>query len=197
MGIRKYRQKQRAEQVEQTRGKIVQAAMELHETLGPANTSIKAVAERAGVQRLTVYRHFQDETSLFQACTSHWLELHPPPDMRAWADTEPADMRCHQALLAFYRYYQVTRDMLGVSYRDVDRVKALQGPMRGFEAYIDQVRDDLLQSSDPQESARKQVSVVLRHALRFSTWQSLNMEKLNDVQKANLVTDWLRCCLVE
>lgn len=195
MVARKYNQQQRAEQVRETRRKIVQATMELHETLGPANTSIKAVADRAGVQRLTVYRHFPDETSLFQACTSHWLELNPPPDMATWAQTEPAEARSKEAFLSFYRYYRGTRDMWEVTYRDVGRVEALQGPLSGFEAYLDNVRDDLLQAWRPPRSAKEQVSAVLRHALRFSTWQSLNLEKLGDAKKADLVAVWLRCCL--
>lgn len=195
MVARKYNQQQRAEQVRETRRKIVQATMELHETLGPANTSIKAVADRAGVQRLTVYRHFPDETSLFQACTSHWLELNPPPDMATWAQTEPAEARSKEAFLSFYRYYRGTRDMWEVTYRDVGRVEALQGPLSGFEAYLDNVRDDLLQSWRPPRTAKEQVSAVLRHALRFSTWQSLNLEKLGDAKKADLVAVWLRCCL--
>jgi len=79
-GKRPYQLKKRAMSREETRRKIVEATMHLHEEIGPRATTISAIAERAGVQRLTVYNHFPDETAVFQACTSHWLSLNPPPD---------------------------------------------------------------------------------------------------------------------
>ncbi|HWC30319.1 MAG TPA: helix-turn-helix domain-containing protein [Dehalococcoidia bacterium] len=54
--------------------------MELHGTVGPARTTVAEIARKAGVQRLTVYTHFPDLTSLFAACTTHWFGEHPPPD---------------------------------------------------------------------------------------------------------------------
>jgi AcrR family transcriptional regulator len=144
MKKRKYTKTRRAEQQEQTRARIVAAAVALHEELGPAYTSIKAIAERAGVQRLTVYRYFPDDASLFRACTTHWLAQHPPPDVTAWEHIEAADRRSHAALLAFYRYYREHESMWTGAYRDVDELPALQAPMAGLEAYLDSVRDSLM-----------------------------------------------------
>ena len=79
MGKRKYTLRQRAEQQEETRERIVDAAIALHEELGPAATTIRALAERAGVQRLTVYRHFANEGEILDACSTKWLGLNPPP----------------------------------------------------------------------------------------------------------------------
>ena len=70
---RPYRLGERAKSQEQTRLRIVEATVALHEELGPRNTTITDIAKRAGVQRLTVYSHFADETAVFQACTAHWL----------------------------------------------------------------------------------------------------------------------------
>ncbi|WP_455366376.1 TetR/AcrR family transcriptional regulator [Kaarinaea lacus] len=191
MKKRKYNKSLRAEQQEQTRDRIVEAAMVLHEELGPAHTSIKAIAEKAGVQRLTVYRYFPDDVSLFHACTSHWLELNPPPDMNEWAEYENATERCHAALLAFYHYYRRTQAMWTVSYRDVDQVTALHEPMMQFETYLDQVCDDLIKAWKQTKNTKKQLQVTLRHALRFSTWQSLNQSKLKDEKIMELVGSWL------
>jgi len=55
---RKYEMKRRAERMEETRRRITEAAVELHETVGPARTTVSAVAEKARVQRHTYYRHF-------------------------------------------------------------------------------------------------------------------------------------------
>src|SRR6266540_2281014 len=99
---RPYRKKRRAELEAETRQRITESAIELHGTLGPANTSISAVAEGAGVRRSTVYRHFPDEAALFAACTSHWTTANPPPDIGSWAAIASADVRLRRALQELY-----------------------------------------------------------------------------------------------
>ena len=191
MKKRKYTKTRRAEQQDQTRERIVEATVKLHQELGPANTSIKAIAEEAGVQRLTVYRHFPDDASLFQACTSHWLELNPPPNMAAWAQIDDASECSRAALLAFYRYYRQTEKMWTGAYRDVDKLEALQGAMGQFEAYLDQVRDDLLARWNVKANIKKPLAITLRHCLCFSTWASLKKENLSDKKIADLVLAWI------
>jgi AcrR family transcriptional regulator len=191
MGKRKYTKTRRAEQQNETRARIVEAAVNLHEALGPAQTSIRAIAEAAGVQRLTVYRHFPDDASLFEACTSHYLGLHPPPQPAAWADIEHPGKRSYAALLAFYQYFRQTQNMWRVAYRDVDQLEALQAPMGRFEAYLDQVADDLVKAWDTTQATRKRLKLTLRHALRFITWQSLKDAGLKDRQMAELAQSWL------
>ena len=193
MEKRKYTQTRRAAQQDETRARIVEAAVKLHEALGPAQTSIKAIADAAGVQRLTVYRHFPDDASLFEACTTHYLELHPPPQATAWADIEDPGERSHAALLAFYRYYRATERMWRVAYRDLDQVAALRAPMERFERHIDQVAADLAQGWHATRAAAKPLKATLRHALRFATWQSLTTAGLKDPQAAALVRSWLAC----
>lgn len=188
---RKYVKTRRAEQQDQTRERIVEAAVRLHARLGPANTSISAIAGEAGVQRLTVYRHFPDDTSLFLACTSHYFGIHPPPAMVAWQEIEDASERCRVALLCFYRYYRQTEKMLRAGYRDLDQVDALKEPIAQFEAYVDLVCEGLVKAWKQTHSAKKQLRVTLRHALRFSTWQSFQSEKLSDGAAAQMVTIWL------
>ena len=191
MKKRKYTKSRRAEQQDKTRERIVEATVKLHEKLGPANTSIKAIAEEAGVQRLTVYRHFPDDISLFEACTSHWFELNPLPNMAEWAQIDDASERSHAALLVFYRYYRQTEGMWSVAYRDVEKLEALQGPMAQFEAYLDMVRDDLLARWKVKANNKKALAITLRHCLRFSTWMSLKKENLSDKKIADLVLGWI------
>lgn len=191
MKKRKYTKTRRAEQQEKTRERIVDATVALHEELGPANTSIKAIAEKAGVQRLTVYRYFPDDVSLFQACTSHWLSFNPPPDFADWELLEKAEEQTYAVLLAFFQYYRATEKMWTGAYRDVEDVAALRDAMKNFEAYIDNVRDRLLLPWKLKGKSKQQLSVTLRHCLRFTTWQSLKSEKLKDKQIAELVMDWV------
>jgi AcrR family transcriptional regulator len=191
MKTRKYNQKRRAEKAEQTRKRITEAAMKLHGSVGPAEASISAIAREAGVQRLTVYRHFADDSEIFQACTSLWAQHHPSPDPAAWQHLkDPAD-RTRAALTALYGFFRRSGEMLRLSYRDLDRVPALQGPMRGVDAWLGGIADDLLKPWKPGP-ARAQVAAVLHHAVRYATWESLSASGLTDTNLAAMVVQWLQ-----
>lgn len=187
---RRYTQRKRAADREETRLRIVEATMALHEEIGPGATTISAIAQRAGVQRLTVYRHFPDETAVFEACTSRWLELNPPPDPAVWASLEPGKSQAHAALLAFYRYYRDTQRMWRAANRDEPKVPALQGPMRNFRDYLREVGEGIVQGFAASEEPR--LAVTLRHALAFSTWASLEAQGLDDEAMADLAMAWLQ-----
>src|SRR6187401_3150494 len=109
---RTYRMRQRAEREAQTRRRITESAVALHEEVGPARTSISAIAERAGVRRSTVYRHFPDEAALFAACSSHWRAANPPPELAAWRAIADPDERLRVALRELYGHYRRTEAML-------------------------------------------------------------------------------------
>jgi AcrR family transcriptional regulator len=191
MSKRPYRQKRRAEQAEQTRARITEAVMQLHQELGPAHTTIKAVAERAGVQRLTVYRHFEDERAMFKACTSLWAQRHPLPDPADWQGIKDAAKRTQAALVAMYGWYRRAAPMLRVSYRDLDAVPALAEPMAGVEAMLDNLCADLLKPWAPKRSARKPMQAALRHALSFAAWESLASLEVSDHDMAAMIVQWL------
>src|SRR5215210_1962247 len=99
---RPYRKTRRAELEDQTRRRITESAVALHERLGPARTSISAIAQHAGVRRSTVYRHFPDEVALFDACSSHWREANPAPDPGAWAAIADPHERTRTVLRDLY-----------------------------------------------------------------------------------------------
>jgi AcrR family transcriptional regulator len=191
MKKRTYRMQQRAESQAETRERIVEAAVALHESRGPRAASIKAIAEKAGVQRLTVYRHFPDDVALFQACTAHWLQRHPPPDPVSWQSIQPWPARVRAALSALYEYFRRTEQMWIGSFRDEADVPALQTPMRGFRDYLDAVRDDLLRTCASGTRPRAAVKTTLTLAVQFSTWQSLAAAGSSDARGAELVVQWL------
>ena len=182
--------RKRAESQDETRQRIVEATMQLHEELGPRNTTIMAIAERAGVQRLTVYRHFPSDVDLFGACTSHWSALNPPPDPAPWSSIPDPVMRSVVALSELYGYFSRTQGMWRVSYRDVGEVPALQAPMARFDGYLGAVAD-LLTGAFP-EGQRNSVSATLHHAATFQTWSTLHAQSLSDPMKAATVAAWLR-----
>src|SRR3954462_4827896 len=119
---RKYELKRRAGRQAETHRRIVEATVALHEEVGPAHTSISAIAERAGVERLTVYRHFPDDASLFAACSHRFTEGHPPPDPETWAEIADPVARLRAALGAFYAFYRDGEGMLTNIERDAPQL---------------------------------------------------------------------------
>lgn len=161
----------RAELVDATRQRIVEAAVQLHGTVGPARTTIAGVAETAGVTRLTVYRHFADDAALFAACSAHWAAQQVPPDPQSWLAVDDPVERVRRALGDLYRFYRDGADMLTRVHRDRDALPAaLQEELDSTEA---QFADLLLSGFRLRGGRRSRLRAVLGHAVAFSTWQSL------------------------
>jgi AcrR family transcriptional regulator len=187
MKKRPYHQKRRAAQQEKTALRIVEAAMALHEEVGPRDTTIAAIAARAGVQRLTVYRHFPDADAIFRACTSHWFSLHPPPDPVTWQAHGRPRTRVRHALAALYTYYRETAGMWKRAYRDVEDVDALKQPMAGFEAYLHAVGADLAAAWNRIGAEGRPLEAFIALATRFRTWETLDREAMDDAAMAEMM----------
>ncbi len=166
MEKRPYRMKARAERQAETRRRIVEAAVELHTTLGPARTSISAIAERAGVQRHTVYAHFPDDGALFAACSSHWRELHPFPDPGGWEAIGDPRRRLRRALRDLYAWYEAVESDWALIRRDEHLY-----PSFGL-AWESRMRSIAASLAGPF-GRRKPVAAAVGHALEFETWRSL------------------------
>jgi AcrR family transcriptional regulator len=169
---RPYTKTRRAELEQETRERITEAAMELHGSVGPARTTISAIAQRADVQRVTVYRHFPDEESLFAACSAHWRAQNEPPDLAAWAAIrDPAD-RLAVGLAELYAWYGRTQQMLELLIRDLPVVPAVQSQFR-LPGYLNAAADVLLAGRPERGAARRRARAALGHAVAFETWLSL------------------------
>jgi AcrR family transcriptional regulator len=170
---RTYELKQRAERQRETRRRIVEAAVELHTTVGPARASVTAIAERAGVTRPTVYAHFPDERSLFQACSGHVREEVPPPDPAAWRSVADPEERLEVALRDLYGYYERLEPLLDNVQRDA-AVMPVVAEMNAYRMrYLEQIRDLLVEGWPARGAARARLRRAIGHALEFRTWQSL------------------------
>lgn len=174
---RRYRKRRRAEQEEETRRRITEATVDLHGSVGPARTTVSAVAERAGVQRATVYRHFPDERSLFDACSSHWIEANPPPDLAAWGRIDEPEERLRIALGELYSWFDRTEYMLEKTTRDVAVVPALQPSMAQVAGWFDAAADVLIRGRPERGAARRKTRGAIAHAVSFTTWRSLVREQ--------------------
>jgi len=169
---RPYTKTRRAELEQQTRERITEAAVELHGSLGPAQTTISAISQRADVQRANVYRHFPDEEALFASCSAHWVAQNEPPDLAGWAAIRDPAARLAVALTELYAWYARTQRMLELLIRDLPLVPALQTQFR-LPGYLDAAADVLLAGRPERGAARRRARAALGHAVAFETWLSL------------------------
>lgn len=167
--------RRRAEMVEGTRQRITEAAVRLHTTVGPANTTVSAIAEEAGVTRLTVYRHFPDDEELYEACTSHWFTHHPPPRPEKWRHIEDPRERALHGLDELYAWYRQNADALYLFNRDADVTPAaVQEANRAADAAA---AEALLAGFAHRGRRRRLARAAAGHVVRFSTWRSLAVEQ--------------------
>jgi AcrR family transcriptional regulator len=186
-GRRAYRMGRRQESVAETRQRIAAATFELHSEIGPAQTTISAVADRAGVQRHTVYKHFPDLNSLFQACTAHGLEVWGVPNGDSWrAIADPAE-RFRQGLTEIYRIYRANARSIGMILRDMP----IFADVGGDEQYHDRMAGMFMALAEgwaePPDGALR--AAAIRHAMQFDTWLSLTEAGLTDHQARDLMID--------
>ena len=191
---RSYQMSRRAEQVSHTRRRIVEAAVALHGSAGPAATTIAAIAGRAGVTRLTVYRHFPDESALFSACSAHWLAQQQPPDPGAWAQiTDPVE-RLRAGLADLYRFYRAGAAMLSRVHRDVAALP--EAHQRRLQEQADGYCGLLTAPFGGEAGPRRRVRAVIGHAISFWTWHSLCAEQgLSDREAVGVMTSAAQAAL--
>ena len=176
---RRYEKRARAAQEEATRQRVIEAAIELHGTVGPARTTISAIAERAGVRRATVYRHFPDERALFLGCSGAWAERHPVPDPATWAAIAEPAARLEAALDALYGWYQEVEPMLSAVLRDLDAVPVMAELQAGRLAYLAEIEDGLAAGWGARGKAATRLRAAIGLALDFFTWRTLNERGLS------------------
>jgi AcrR family transcriptional regulator len=175
--------RRRRELIDQTRKRITEAAVRLHTTIGPSETSFSAVAEEAGVTRLTLYRHFASRDELFQACMSHWRALHPPPDPAAWTAITSFDARVRRALSDLYRWYGENGDELYPIYRDAAFTPASN--QRARKANNDRMTDAILSGVSISGARQRRMRAAVGHVIGFWTWRSLVVEQGLSVRDAS------------
>ncbi len=180
MKKRTYTKAARALSEAETRDRIVEAMVELHQELGPRRTTVVAIAERAGVQRLTVYRHFPDEPSMFAACSGLWNERNPPPGL-------PRGSSPRELLVALYRYYRNVEPMLTKVLADAPYMPVVAEQMAPFVGYLEQLVGELERAWSGRSKKRR---ATLQHAVQFETWRSLAALTTGDGEAAELVLRW-------
>jgi AcrR family transcriptional regulator len=191
---RKYELKARADSQRRTRERIVRATMELHQEVGPAQTTIAEIARRADVQRLTVYNHFPDEQELFGACQAHWLNLHPLPDLTAALALPDPVERVHAVLLGYYGWYRETQSMS----ENVQRDRAAVAPLNEVlaltaDAGLSHLADHLAAGFRDRGRVAPRRRALIGLAFDFWTWRRLDRERLDDDAAAAVMAQAVAC----
>ena len=181
---RPYRLKQRAERHDQTRQRIIEAAIELHQTIGPAATTVTDIAERAQVGRVTVYRHFPDEPTLARACSGLYFERHPAPDPDRWrAIADPVE-RLRTGLSETYAHHRATEAMISHVLADA-RDHPVMAP---YHVHWRRAADILAAGWRVRGRRRTMLRAGIALALSFDTWRTLIREQhLDDDQAVELM----------
>jgi AcrR family transcriptional regulator len=193
---RKYEMKRRAERMRETRRRIAEAAVELHRTVGPARTTVSAIAEKAGVQRHTYYAHFPELKDLYQACTAHHLERNPLPDPSRWAEISGPEERLRRALSEVYAWYGGNEALLTNVLRDTPLDPVLQENnaflFRLWEAMRDTIADAFEASGERHEALLAAIAL----ALDLQTWRTLvRQQGLDEDRTIEMMIGMVRCLM--
>jgi AcrR family transcriptional regulator len=166
---REYRLKRRAERQDDTRDRIVNAAIDLHQTIGPAATTVSDIADRAGVGRVTVYRHFPDELTLFRACSGSYLQRNPLPDPKRWHETADPLQRLCSALIEVYEYHRTHEAIFTHVLADARDHEV----MTPYHAHWERAADVLVAPWRARGRRRALLRAGIGLALSFDAWRSL------------------------
>ncbi len=186
--IRKNELKARAEKQADTRRRIVEATLSLHEDVGPARTTVAEIARRAGVQRLTVYNNFPHETDLFDACGQHAMEKNPPPDPTPALGIDNPEQRLRAVLEPLYRWYRKNARSSENLQRDRLVMPALDKVMRiRMDQQFAHLANALASGFGAKGPRAKAVRAAVALALDFWTWRRLAAEGTSDETAASLM----------
>jgi AcrR family transcriptional regulator len=197
----KYQLKKRAEREEETRLRIVRATVELHETVGPALTTRRAIAERAGVSRPTVYSHFPDELSLGKACSALDLSENPLPDPGVWEEIADPERRLREALTELYAYFRRREGLLANILRDQEMPHLKDDPdvreiMRPIVEHWERMQRALAMEWETPNSHSEQALLLgaIALALDFQSWRTMvRKQGTTDEQAVELMVRIVLC----
>jgi AcrR family transcriptional regulator len=193
---RKYEMKRRAQRVQETRRRIAQAAMELHETVGPARTTVSAIAEKAGVQRHTYYAHFPELKDLYRACTAHHMERSPLPDPSRWAEISGPEERLRRALSEVYAYYGDNEALLTNVLRDTPLDPVLQENNVFLFRHWEAMGDTIAAAFEASGERHEELVAAIALALDLQTWRTLVRQRgLDDDRAVGLMVGMVRCLM--
>lgn len=189
-GKRPYELKQRARDQERTRQRIAEVAADLHEEVGPARTTIAEVARRAGVQRLTVYKHFPTEADLFEGCSAHFMAAHPFPDPSDAVAIPDPKRRVRETLGLLYGWFRETEAMTANIQRDRLLIPELDArASETMDPALRWIAGELVGGFDAGGARADRIGALVAVAMDFWTWRRLRQVGMDDAEAAKLMAE--------
>lgn len=183
---RRYRLGRRAETSEETRQRLVEATFQLHAERGIAETSMRDIAERAGVSIGTVYHHFPSYGDAIMACGAYTSEHVPAPTSAIFAGAAGREERVLRLARALFEYY--------------DRVPALESVRRdrALSPALDAFARD--EARNRRKLAAEAVgpdgpAALAAALLDLGSYRALRREGFGTVDAAERVAALLNLCL--
>ncbi len=170
--------------------------MELHETVGPARTTVSAIAKKAGVQRHTYYAHFPELKDLYRACTAHHMERSPLPDPSRWAEISGPEERLRRALSEVYAYYGDNEALLTNVLRDTPLDSVLQENNVFLFRHWEAMGDTIAAAFEASGEQHEELVAAIALALDLQTWRTLVRQRgLDDDRAVGLMVGMVRCVM--
>ncbi len=193
----KYELKRRAERQEETRRRITEAAIELHSTVGGTQATISEIAERAGVQRRTVYNHFPTEHALLTACMGHYWASNPLPDPRPWEEIADPEDRLRRSLGEVYAFYGRHERLLANLAADAQVNPTVREAAEPYYRHWEWMRDILVTAWKARDEQRNLLGAALDLALDLQTWSTLVRKGgIGDEEAVELMVKMVRCAMM-
>lgn len=156
----------------ETRSRILDATIALSFEKGPLATTMGEIAQRAGVERVTLYRHFGDERALHRAASLLCLQRYPPPSVAPVRLIREPKKRIERALTALYAHWERMAPLVRPILRDAD-VAPQRFSLELRDRYVQEIRDAVLEAFPARSRRRAELREAVRHAFEFRTWDSL------------------------
>lgn len=186
---RSYELKRRAESAEETRRRLVEATFALHSQRGIAATTMKQIAERAGVGIGTVYHHFPTLDDTIMACGQMVMATYPPPTEAILAGA--ATMKERLFRLARAHFDHQDRVSLDVVRADQDRVPMI----RQYVADEQRQRIELTQTALAPFAVDRDLIRIAAALLDIGVYRALQSAGLSLDEAADTIADVIQARL--
>ena len=174
MNKRPYAMQRRAALEAETRERIVRATVKLHAQHGGLGTSYAMIAKQAEVAPQTVYNHFPELGSLFDACTGHVLNQAPPLGLETFRSGRSPAARLRLLARAVYARHAFLAPWMRISWYEAALVPELGAIVaRGNAALRELIRAAVAPDREPSSGFVNAAFVLLD----YPAWQELTSSR--------------------
>jgi len=184
MAPRKYSLGKRAQSVEETRRRIVDATFELHNEKGILSTSMQDVAERADVALRTVYYHYPSINDLVQGCAYKVIALLAPPTPAIFDGLTTVEARVRRLVRELFAMYERGAHQIETARCQQNEVAALAGFVANEAAMREALVREALRPFKVRPRAVREVTALTD----FYVWKAFKQQELTTHQAAEVVS---------